>query len=183
MKVIERNHIPITIDRRNVKNINLYIKAPYGDVLVTAPRRVSETSILAFLDQKSDWIEKHRNEIIRRSQHQKEQDRYVSEEQKKWLLEQVKELSEKWEPIIGVHCTGWQIRDMKTLWGSCSTKSGRIRMNLQLAKKTKECIEYIVVHELCHLLEPSHNKRFYGFMNEFLPDWQERKRILNGNGY
>ena len=76
---------------------------------------------------------------------------------------------------------GWArtIRDMKTIWGSCSTKTGRIRINLQLAVYPDECIEYVVVHELCHLLEPSHNARFKQFMKKFLPDWKERKKLLN----
>ena len=64
-------------------------------------------------------------------------------------------------------------------WGSCSIHSKKIRMNLQLAVKSEECVEYVLVHELCHLLEPSHNQRFYDLMSHFLPDWRERKQKLN----
>ncbi|MFR7383572.1 MAG: SprT-like domain-containing protein [Anaerostipes sp.] len=63
--------------------------------------------------------------------------------------------------------------------GSCSIHSKKIRMNLQLAVKPEECIEYVLVHELCHLLVPSHNERFYHFMDLYLPDWENRKKKLN----
>ena len=78
-----------------------------------------------------------------------------------------------------VHANGFTIRDMKTRWGSCSIHSKKIRMNLQLAVKPEECVEYVLVHELCHLLEPSHNQRFYDLMSHILPDWRERKQKLN----
>lgn len=179
MKVIEKNHIPITIQRRKVKNINLYVKAPNGDVLVTAPTRVPEQVILEFLDQKAEWIQKHRNAMIHRMQEGAQQDRLISEEQKKRLCQQIECFSQKWETVMNVHATAWQIRDMKTIWGSCSTKSGHIRINLQLAKKPQECIEYVIVHELCHLMEPSHNRRFHNLMDQYLPDWKDRKKRLN----
>ena len=78
-----------------------------------------------------------------------------------------------------VHANGFTIRDMKTRWGSCSIHSKKIRMNLQLAVKPEDCVEYVLVHELCHLFEPSHNQRFYDLMSHILPDWRERKQKLN----
>ena len=80
---------------------------------------------------------------------------------------------------MGVSYRNITIREQKTRWGSCSIHSKKIRMNLQLAVKSEECVEYVLVHELCHLLEPSHNQRFYDLMSHFLPDWRERKQKLN----
>jgi predicted metal-dependent hydrolase len=85
----------------------------------------------------------------------------------------------KWEPIMGVQVAEWRIRRMKTRWGTCSIHARRIWINLELAKYTPACLEYIVVHEMVHLLEKGHNKRFYGFMDRFLPNWRETRVSLN----
>ena len=95
------------------------------------------------------------------------------------MEDKIIEYAMRWESIMKVHANGFTIRDMKTRWGSCSIHSKKIRMNLQLAVKSEECVEYVLVHELCHLLEPSHNQRFYDLMSHFLPDWRERKQKLN----
>lgn len=68
---------------------------------------------------------------------------------------------------------------MKTRWGSCNPSTGSIRLNTDLAKKPVECLEYIVVHEMLHLLEPTHNKRFLVLMDRHMPQWQERRALLN----
>jgi predicted metal-dependent hydrolase len=67
---------------------------------------------------------------------------------------------------------------MKTRWGTCNTRDHRIWLNLYLIKKPIACLEYVLVHEMVHLLEASHNKRFYKLMSYFMPDWQERKKLL-----
>lgn len=95
------------------------------------------------------------------------------------LREEIPPLIRKWEGFIGVQCKEWRIKNMKTRWGTCNIKDHRIWLNLQLAKKNRACLEYVVVHELVHLLEAKHNSRFKGFMDEFLPDWRERKKYLN----
>ena len=103
----------------------------------------------------------------------------ISKQERDVLYQKILAFASKWEPVMEVKAKDFTIRDMKTLWGSCSTKTGRIRMNLQLIRYPDPCIEYVVVHELCHLLEPSHNQRFKDLMKTFLPDWEERKKRLN----
>lgn len=71
------------------------------------------------------------------------------------------------------------VQRMKTKWGSCNPATGAIRLNTDLAKKPPECLEYIVVHEMLHLLEPTHNDRFIELMNRFLPQWQQVRATLN----
>jgi predicted metal-dependent hydrolase len=83
-----------------------------------------------------------------------------------------------WLPIIRVIIKDWRVQQMKTRWGSCAIHSKRILLNLELAKKPPVCLEYVLVHELIHLLEPSHNARFHALMDHFLPDWKERKALL-----
>jgi predicted metal-dependent hydrolase len=86
----------------------------------------------------------------------------------------------RWEPTIGRTVQRWGIRRMKTKWGSCNRESGHIQFNLELSKKPQRCLEYIVVHEMTHLLERGHNERFVKLMDRFLPDWRSRRDELNG---
>jgi predicted metal-dependent hydrolase len=99
---------------------------------------------------------------------------------KKALQQEIPTLISKWESIIGVMSNSWNIRDMKTRWGVCNIRSKNICLNLQLAKKPPKCLEYVVVHELVHLLERSHNSVFKGYMDQFLPQWRTIKKELNG---
>lgn len=90
------------------------------------------------------------------------------------------ELIGHWETIIGVKVAQWGIKKMKTRWGSCNTRAGRIWLNLSLIKKHPPCLEYVLVHELVHLLEASHNQRFYALMTHFMPQWREYQYLLEG---
>jgi len=100
-----------------------------------------------------------------------------------WYRAQLKEavppLIAKWEPLMGVKMEGFFVQRMKTKWGSCSPGSASIRLNTDLAKKPRECLEYIVVHEMAHLLEPTHNSRFMALMDLFMPNWQFYREVLN----
>jgi predicted metal-dependent hydrolase len=102
-----------------------------------------------------------------------------------WHRDQVRRaappLIAKWEPILNVKANRVSVRNMRTRWGSCSPKVGNIRLNSRLAEKPRECLEHVVVHELVHLLEPSHNRRFKSLMNQFLPQWKSYRKILNGS--
>lgn len=189
MKTIFVRGIPVRLERRRIKNINLYIRPPHGDVLVTVPLRVSEAQVMRFLSEKEDWIITHRERMIAKEKERREEglrtmtDRSVTDEESARLKEQISRFAAKWEPVMGVHCERWTIRDMKSRWGSCTVTKKTIRLNLQLAKKPEECVEYVVVHELTHLLEPSHNARFHAYMKTYLPDYKERKRRLENCGF
>jgi predicted metal-dependent hydrolase len=94
----------------------------------------------------------------------------------KTLMDQ---LIKKWEPILGVKVKEFGVKKMKTKWGTCNSEAGRIWLNLELAKKPIHCIEYIVVHEMVHLLEKSHNKRFIALLDHYMPNWRMLKDELN----
>jgi predicted metal-dependent hydrolase len=100
-----------------------------------------------------------------------------------WYREQLKAalppLIEKWEALMGVEVGHCYVQKMRTKWGSCSHDSRNIRLNTDLAKKPPECLEYIVVHELAHLLEPTHNQRFIALMDQFMPKWRFYRDQLN----
>lgn len=186
--IINYNNLLITIERRNVKNINIYIRPPLGEILVTAPKLVSNKRVLDVIAEKEYWIREHQRRVIERAKNgqiesggsRNEEERAVTDEQLQHLKEQIECYAKKWEPVIGVHCNRFTIRDMKTRWGSCSIQKKTIRINRQLAKKPEECVEYVIVHELTHLLEASHNKVFHGYMKQFLPDYRQREKLLNG---
>ncbi len=102
-----------------------------------------------------------------------------------WYRDELKklipELLEKWHPIIGKTVASWGIRKMKTKWGSCNIEARRIWLNLELAKKPPECLEYILVHELVHLHERNHNQHFKDLLDQFLPNWRTSRKILNSS--
>ncbi len=100
-----------------------------------------------------------------------------------WYRQQLKALipplMEHWEKVVGVTAAGWGVRQMKTRWGTCNIAAQRIWLNLELAKKPLSSLEYIVVHELVHLLERHHNERFLGLMDQALPQWRAHREELN----
>ena len=95
------------------------------------------------------------------------------------LREAVPPLIAKWEPQVGVKVERFFVRRMKTRWGSCNPTVHSIRLNTELAKKPPLCLEYVLVHELVHLLEPSHNARFVALMDQFMPKWPFHRDVLN----
>lgn len=109
-------------------------------------------------------------------------------EQRKALLDEfyreklklvIPELLEKYSRIVGKTSREWRIRNMKTRWGTCNTKEGRIWLNLNLAKKHPDCLDYVIVHELTHLHVPNHSKAFWARMDVYYPRWREVRRMLN----
>ena len=93
---------------------------------------------------------------------------------------QIPKYIEKWEPIMNVSVNDWNVRKMRTKWGSCNTQDKKILINLELAKKNPRGLEYIVVHEMVHLLERNHNDKFKAYMDKFLPSWRAIRNEING---
>ena len=100
-----------------------------------------------------------------------------------WYRVQLKELVppviKKWEKIMEVSTNEFAIKKMKTKWGTCNLEAKRIWLNLELAKKPFHCIEYIIVHEMVHLLERNHNAKFIAYMDHYLPEWKQLRKELN----
>lgn len=109
-----------------------------------------------------------------------QRENFVREWYRGLLKAQVIKLLPKWEKATGLKATDWQTKYMTTRWGTCNTKTGKIWLNLQLAKKTPECLEYVILHELVHLIEKTHNQRFIMVMDQYMPMWREVKMSLNG---
>lgn len=95
------------------------------------------------------------------------------------LRETIPALIERWEPRIERTVSRWSIRRMKTKWGACNRETGHIWFNLELATKHPDCLEYIVAHEMAHLVERNHGERFTNLMDQLMPDWRARRDLLN----
>ena len=183
--------IPVEVNRKKIKNMYLYVKPPEGAVTVSAPMRMPRQNIERFVREKRSWIEK-RQERYRKQYGTEGMDITDSrngsgpqiwpldEKDRAFLRKQIAELLPKWEEKTGLHCSCWQIRDMKTRWGSCNIQKKRIWLNIQLAAYPRECLEYVVTHELVHLLVPGHGKEFWAYMDRFFPDWKRVRKELNG---
>lgn len=194
---------PLTVSRRTVETFVAsrtdWIKAAQKRVLerqsIVEPELISGATVMWFgqplelsiLDsgQKAS-VEIVDNELIVRFRHSFLADKRQAEILKLLdatyraeLERRLPLMLDKWQPMVGVEARECRVRRMKTRWGSCNIHKARIWMSLELAKYPPECIEYVLVHELTHLLEPSHNKRFHRLVGEVMPDWKARKAQLN----
>lgn len=218
--------IEITVTRKAIKNMYLYVNPPDGRVELSAPKKQSEESIFAFVRSKLSWIRLRQEQIARRTVPQKRafvtgeplyvwgrkyllrvteskryslvlegddalftvrggsasdrRERYINEWYRAMLKAEVERLLPKWEKLTGLHPSAWQIKNMTTRWGTCNIKSRKIWLSLQLAQKPKECLEYVIVHELVHLKERGHGAKFKALMDKFMPNWREVRKRLNG---
>ena len=163
----------VWILRKRIKNINLRVKPPDGRIEVSAPLRVDTSFVRAFVREKRDWIRKQQERIAASPQGRAAA--ASPDEVAQWrevVQAFVPPLIAKWEPIMGVKVGKIAYRNMTSRWGSCQPSTGRICINVRLALYPPECLEYVVVHELCHLLERGHGPRFHALMDAFLPDWK-----------
>jgi len=226
--------ITVEVVRKRVKNINLTVHPPHGQVRISAPKRVSLDTIREFAISRLDWIRQHQARMREQAREApppvSRESRYESGEIHRvwgkpvrleiavhdgpaaveadrggawlrvrvrpgtrregrravldsWYRDQVRTavppLLARWEPELGVKLDRFQVRRMKTRWGSCTPTHRTIRLNTELATRPPELLEYIVVHELVHLLEASHNARFYGLMDRYMPGWKAHRDALN----
>lgn len=175
-------NVPITVTKKRMKNMYLRIKKEDGSVLISAPHQMSDERIYRFAKERIDWIKTYQEKYKKAQAGRKAAVQISPSElkrQKAQLKKKVECLVEKWEPMMQVKVTGITIRQMKTRWGSCNVKTHHININLALAKKPPECLEYVVVHELTHILEPSHNEVFWDYMTQFYPEWKKVRKYLS----
>jgi len=118
--------------------------------------------------------------FVRENSNKEQRQKVMREWYRSKLKAMIPPLIEKWEPLIGVKVESWGVKLMKTRWGTCNTTAKRIWLNLELAQKPPACLEYIVVHEMVHLLERLHSERFVAYMDNFLPSWRSTKAEMNG---
>ena len=124
---------------------------------------------------------KKRNYIdlfTRQKNNRDQKERIMDKWYRDYLKKQIPPIINKWEKSIGVNINYWGIRKMRTRWGTCNIKAKRIWLNLELAKKPLHCLEFIILHEIVHILEKNHNELFKSVMDKFLPRWRQSKEEL-----
>ncbi len=171
------------IIRSNRKTISLEITST-GQVLVRAPKRMSETEIRAFVESKSSWLAKHLQKKEKDVEALKEEGFFTTQEIKRLeaLAKQV--IPEKvayYARIMGVTYGSISIRKQKTRWGSCS-REGNLNFNCLLMMAPPEVLDYVVVHELSHRLEMNHSARFWTQVEKVLPDYRGPRKWLKEHG-
>lgn len=247
----------IEITRKNIKNINLRVSPPNGDISVSIPLNTSEKEARDFIKSKEKWIEKaikrvqdkstiketkfdngekiyifgklytfqviitgvdrvnlttdklilytnalvHRRFIAEQTKkalithtiEEKDKEYYqniieqtirknlVNEWLDKLLIEKMDHLLLKWQIRMKLRCTHWELKDIKTYWGKCNTRTGKILFNRNLSSKSIECIEYVIVHELAHLKEANHGPRFWALVESYVPNAKQIRVQLNNN--
>ena len=176
MEVIQLNDVSVHVVRKKIKNMNISIRPPLGDARVSAPQRMPISIIQKFVESKEDWIRKHRERIQALDQMPKSQP--ITKEEKAELFRTASELIHLWSIKMNFKLRHFRIRDMKTRWGTYSTRTKTVTINLQLAKKSIDCLEYLIIHELVHAFVPGHGKDFKNMMDHYLPDWRSLRRKL-----
>ena len=116
---------------------------------------------------------------MRKNSTVKQREKYIREQYRRLLKGEIEKILPKWEQITGLHCESWQIKYMITRWGACNTEKKKLWFNLQLAQKPVECLEYVILHELIHLKERTHNSIFIAYMDMYMKNWREVRKELN----
>ena len=116
---------------------------------------------------------------VKKGSDQEQRTKVLTEWYRQQLKAELPDLIAHWQEIIGVQINDWGVKKMKTRWGTCNIRAKRIWLNLELIKKPPHCLEYVVVHELVHLLERGHGDRFQAYMTQFMPNWRAYKAELN----
>ena len=176
---LEVDGVRVRVLRKNVKSITMRIKPPDGTVEVSAPRYEPLATVEKIVRVRRDWIERTSERV--RSSVSAQAEGASKAEIERWraqIKQQTPPLVEKWERILGVSMRELAFRNMKSRWGSCQPATGRVCINIRLALFPPECLEYVVVHELCHLLVSGHGPQFRALLDEHLPEWRKTRALL-----
>ena len=184
--------------RKGCKRIILRTKPGEDWLNMSVPWRTTQRDILKFLEEHRSWIEAHAKKASVWTPAFVPGERHmlfgeyvtlgqggvpVGEAFLTWrgslLMERAMALIGQWAPRMGVAPRRIRLRDMSSRWGSCQTVTHDITLNARLGMKPQVCLEYVVVHELCHLIHPDHSPAFHAEMTRFLPDWKARRTLLN----
>lgn len=178
-RLIFIDDLEVWVLEKSIRSMTMRIKGPDAHLEVSAPRRTRDSEVEDFVRKKRSWIDKVRDKTLNSPMSQAEN--ATPEEVKEWravVEDCVPALVAEWEPILEVKAGRLAYRNMKSRWGSCQPSTGRICINVRLALYPPECLEYVVVHELCHLLVNGHGPQFWELMTRVMPDWKQRRAKL-----
>lgn len=171
--------LEVWVVRKRVKNLNLRVTSPHARIQVSAPEGLPDQVIADFVREKRSWIAQHQQRVLNSPMAQAGA---ASKEQVQEWRNVVKafapQLIAKWEPVLGVKAQALAYRNMTSRWGSCQPATGRICLNVRLALYPPECLEYVVVHELCHLRVRGHGPQFWALVEQCLPNYRAARAKL-----
>lgn len=177
----------VRITKKKVKNANLRIKPEEPDVIhISIPYSMTYDEVNKILEQPRilRWAENYQKKVSEppTAPHMQNEERLKhAAYYRKHLKEVLPKMFQKWEKRLGVTCNKVTIRDTRSQWGSCGIRTKNISISLWLGAFPEPCIEYVVVHELAHLLEAGHNARFYGILDQYYPQWRScREQLKKG---
>ncbi len=185
--------VEVAVERKAVRHVNLRVR-PDGTARMSVPWRVGRAEAQAFLDAHAEWLAA----AVERADAKKgaaaapsdgkiplwgrivllPEGTGAAELYRAEIARALPAVAARMEAASGLHATGWQLRDMRTRWGSCTPATGRIRVNTRLAAYPPTCLDYVVAHELTHLEEASHNKRFHRLLASVYPDEAQARALL-----
>ena len=172
--------LEVWLTRKAIKNMHLRVKPPDGRIEVSAPLHLPLATIRKFVGEKRDWIERQQREIAQSPRACAAAATPAEVAQWKAVVAAcVPALIEAWEPIMGVKAGKIAYRNMTSRWGSCRKQTQRLTFNTRLGGADESMIEYVVVHELCHLIYADHSARFWALVASCLPDCKQRQIALN----
>ena len=220
------NNHEVEITKKDIKNIHLSVHPPNGKIKVSAPLKIEDSSIKAFVLTKLEWIKNHQNRLKNQERETKRElvnresifvwgNRYLiqlentMEEEdvslngnklimfvkpnetferrnkllERWFRKQIRDKAKpfikRWETKLSVELNTLHVQRMKTKWGSCNPSSKSIRLNTELIHKKPKALEYIILHELLHFIEPKHSDNFFRLLDSNLPQWRFIRKQLN----
>jgi hypothetical protein len=179
MGIWKAGSIVFTLSKSTRRSVGMTVKKD-GTVHVRAPFWLSTREVIRMVSSKAAWIEARQKAIAKEPvlPSDKAELALLRREAFSKFLDIAAPRVEHFRKKYGVEPKKWTVRIMNTRWGSCSSATGRITLNLKLYFKTDPCIEYVIVHELCHLIHPDHGKGFYALLERELPDWKLRRKEL-----
>ena len=180
MKLVYVDGVEVQVVRRKVKNVTLRVSRTNGAVVLTLPMGFPAEEAERFLQSKASWVKTQRDAVLASPMRQAES--ATSDELRQWravVQAGTELLVEKWAPVIDAHPKTLAYRNMRSRWGSCTPDTGRVCINVRLALYPPRCLEYVVVHGLCHFHARNHGADFKALMDRYLPDWRETKKILD----
>jgi predicted metal-dependent hydrolase len=179
MKLLYVDGVEVQVVHRRVKNMSLRIRQDDGTVMLVAPLGLPMRAIEQFVQSKAAWIAKRRQAVLDSPMHRAE---YADKDEvRQWravVQAGTEILVQKWAPVLGVRPKTLAYRNMRSRWGSCTPDTGRVWINVRLALYPPRCLEYVVVHELCHFHVRNHGPAFKELMDRHLPDWRESRKLL-----
>lgn len=175
-KLIEYKDLTINFCKSRCRTMHITIKQD-GNVYYVVPYFVSDNEAFQFLQEKYEWIKKSISKMKEKTKDTDgnnilNNDKSITKEEKLILMSKIDGYVKKYQTQLGVFVNKYSLRKMRTLWGSCSTKTRNIRFNEKLYYKNDKFIEYIVLHELTHIIVPNHSKRFYSIIKKYMPDYK-----------